>query len=113
MINIKPNLKTIGSNLKTYRKRNKLSQEQLAELVEVSPTYISQIELGNKIPSLDVFLKLLIATNTSADLILADVITSAYSVKISELNDRIKDLPIEHQKFIYSVVDTMVNEINK
>lgn len=113
MENVELNLKSIGSNIRNYRKQKNLSQEQLAEFVDVSSNYISQIELGKKFPSLDVFVKLLIAIDTPADLVLSEVTTSTYSVKVSELNDRIKDLPIENQKFIYSVVDTMVNEMKK
>lgn len=113
MENIELNLKSIGSNIRQYRKQKNLSQEELAELIEVSSTYISQIELGKKLPSLDIFVKLLNAIDASADLVLAEVIISSYSFKVSELNERMKDLPIENQKLIYSVVDTMVNEMKK
>lgn len=113
MENSELNLKSIGSNIRHYRKQKNLSQENLAELVDVSSTYISQIELGKKLPALDVFIRLLIAINVPADLILAEVTTSTYEIKLSELNDKVKDLPIENQKLIYSVVDTMVNEMKK
>ena len=38
-------------NLKYYRKKKGLTQEQLAELVNCNPKYISEIESRNKCPS--------------------------------------------------------------
>ncbi len=40
-----------GNNLKLFRFKNKMTQEKLAELVDVSVTYISQLELGKHTPS--------------------------------------------------------------
>jgi len=39
------------SNLKNYRKNNKISQFKLAELCESSQAYIAEIEVGKKFPS--------------------------------------------------------------
>lgn len=47
-----------GLNVVFYRKRKRLTQLQLAELVEVDRSHISAIELGNVGVSLDVFFKL-------------------------------------------------------
>ena len=40
--------KIFGENVKYYRKKLGLSQEQLAEKLNVSPNHISVIETGNK-----------------------------------------------------------------
>ena len=42
-----------GDNLKKIRKNKKLSQEQLAEKIGISPKSLSQIELGNNFVSAD------------------------------------------------------------
>jgi len=41
-------LTTIGKNLRTFRKRLGVSQEQLAELAELHRTYIGAVERGEK-----------------------------------------------------------------
>jgi transcriptional regulator with XRE-family HTH domain len=41
------------SNLKDYRKLRRISQLQLAEKCNSSQTYIAEIEVGKKFPSLD------------------------------------------------------------
>lgn len=43
----------IGQNIKAARTRNRMSQEQLAEALGVSVTYISKIERGTKKINLD------------------------------------------------------------
>ena len=47
-----------GLNVVYYRKRKKLTQLQLAELVDIDRSHISAIELGNVGVSLDVIFKL-------------------------------------------------------
>ena len=47
-----------GLNVVYYRKRKKLTQHQLAELVDVDRSHISAIELGNVGVSFDVIFKI-------------------------------------------------------
>ena len=47
-----------GLNVVFYRKRKRLTQMQLAELVDVDRSHISAIELGNVGVSFDVLFKL-------------------------------------------------------
>lgn len=47
-----------GLNIVYYRKRKKLTQLQLAELVDVDRSHISAIELGNVGVSFDLLFKL-------------------------------------------------------
>ena len=47
-----------GLNIVYYRKKNRLTQLQLAELVDVDRSHISAIELGNVGVSMDVIFKM-------------------------------------------------------
>ena len=47
-----------GLNVVYYRKRKKLTQMQLAELVDIDRSHVSAIELGNVGVSFDVIFKL-------------------------------------------------------
>jgi transcriptional regulator with XRE-family HTH domain len=49
---------TFVKNLKKYRKEKGLSQMKLAELCNSSTSYIGQIEIGNKFPSIDMIEKM-------------------------------------------------------
>ncbi len=54
----KPMYEKFGLNIVYYRKRQKLTQLQLAELIDVDRSHISAIELGNVGVSFDVVFKL-------------------------------------------------------
>ena len=58
------NLKIIlGKNIKFYRYKNRLTQEKLAEILDVSPNYIGRIERGQHNPSLEKITKIAYALN--------------------------------------------------
>lgn len=61
-MNLKENL---GKNIQKYRKLNKITQEKLAELVDVEINSISSIERGKYFPSPDNLVKLANALNVS------------------------------------------------
>lgn len=43
----------LGARIKELRKRAEMSQEQLAEKIDVDPKHLSRIEVGRGYPSLD------------------------------------------------------------
>ena len=47
-----------GLNVVYYRKKKRLSQTQLAEMVDIHRTYVSAIELGKVSVSFDILFKL-------------------------------------------------------
>lgn len=63
-------LEKIGSRIKECRNNKKLTQEQFAEMIDVSPHYIYEIERGLKTMSLSTFINIISCLNVSADYIL-------------------------------------------
>lgn len=49
---------TLGLNIYYYRRKNKLTQDQLAEMVNIEPNHMSNIELAKTGASLDVVFRL-------------------------------------------------------
>ena len=56
---MKEELALIGRRIREERKAAKLSQAALAERINLSPQYISHIENGYKMPSMEVVLKVM------------------------------------------------------
>ncbi|MBE6045571.1 MAG: helix-turn-helix transcriptional regulator [Clostridiales bacterium] len=61
-----------GMRIKHFRNSKQLSQEYLAEKIGVTQEYIARIEAGKKIPSLELFVSIANALETSSDHLLAD-----------------------------------------
>ena len=66
------------------------------------------IERGEKVPKLETFITIANALEVSADLLLADVLSTGYNIKSSEMTDALSDLPSSERERIYSVVNTMI-----
>ena len=60
----------IGSRIKAERKRQSFSQEKLAEMINVTPHYIYEIEKGLKAMSLETLVNISEAMEMSVDYIL-------------------------------------------
>lgn len=54
----KENIIKIGTNLQQIRKSHGYTQEKLAEIIECSPRYISDIEQNRSKPSYEVLVKI-------------------------------------------------------
>ena len=105
------NLNIIGENIKHFRKQQHLLQKELAEKAGVCKNYISQIERGNKRPSMEAFINITNALGVSADTILSELIENHCSVDTSLLNDKLSELSINDQKFIYCIVEQFVDKL--
>ena len=101
-------LESVGRNIRRYRLKKKLRQEDLAELAGLSINYVGAVERGEKIPSLETLIVLINALEVSADMVLADVVSVGYTVKDSLLAEKLDKLDPEDRRKIYDVIDTMV-----
>lgn len=99
---------SIGKKIRAARKDKKLRQEDLAERTGLSPNYIGMVERGEKVPSLESFISIANALDSSADVLLADVLNNGYAVKDSLLAEKIETLSPEDRSRIYAVVDTLI-----
>jgi len=57
----------LGDAIKKARIRNNLTQEELAEIIEVTPTHLKHMESEHRKPSIEVLFKLAKALNMSLD----------------------------------------------
>lgn len=55
--------KLLGGGIRRYRHLARLTQEKLAERVDLNPVYLGQIERGYKVPTVDVLLRIAKALN--------------------------------------------------
>lgn len=105
-------LASIGENIRKYRHMRKLRQGELAEKVDLSINYVGAIERGEKIPSLETLLAIINALDVSADMLLADVINTGYTVKESLLAEKLERLSAKDRAMIYDVIDTMIQHLS-
>ncbi|MBQ6930875.1 MAG: helix-turn-helix transcriptional regulator [Clostridia bacterium] len=83
--------KSVGQRIRNYRNQLKLSQEKLAELSGCHPTYIGQIERGEKNATLESIEKISSALNVSL---------SKLFEKLDATDETGRNIPLECYEFL-------------
>lgn len=103
------NYELLGKNIRKQRKEKQYTLERLAEKLDVSTTFIGQIERAKGIPSLETLVKIANALEVSADSLLFGDLNSKsgsshFVKKIAELTESFtpkeKELLIKHIEII-------------
>ena len=100
--------KAVGQRIRAAREKKGLTQEELAALVDISPTHVSVIERGTKIPRMDTFVAIANVLEVSADSLLVDVVDYAAEGAASELSGLLEGLPREERARVLKVVTAMI-----
>ena len=102
--------KTIGLNIRDARIRKGWTQEQFAEKLGLSTSYIGLIERGYKLPKFETFIKIINQLDVSADVILFGVTNVGYTIRTSEYLDKISELPQSEQKRIFDILEILTQK---
>lgn len=101
-------LKDMGKRVSTRRKSLSLTQEALAEKMNVSIQMISNLELGKKAIRPENLAKLCDILNISADYLLTG---TKVNNSADTLTDKIRLLPDDKIDLVNSIVDLCLNDI--
>lgn len=102
--------KAVGQRIRAAREKKNLTQEDLAALVDLSPTHVSVIERGTKVPRVDTFVAIANVLEVSADSLLVDVVNHATKSVASDLSAAIENLPQNEKIRILKVVSALVEK---
>ena len=103
-------LKAVGQRIKDAREAKGFTQEDLAAIVDLSPTHVSVIERGLKATKLDTFVAIANALDVSADSLLIDVVTHSTTGVTSELSNMLAKLPLKEKRKILNAVRVLVED---
>lgn len=104
----------VGSNIRSNRLNVHLTQETLAEKLEVTPDYISKIENGVKRPSLSMLENLgeIFEIDVYTLLTNPDSIYKANSAMDQKLFSKIKNWEPETKRLLFKIAESMT-EVDK
>lgn len=110
-------MEDFGKSLLKLRKARKLTQLQLAELIEVQPRLVSRWETGESKPHFDHIVRLAEILEVSLDMLVRGSDTStameAFEItnkRLKELCRRVDQLPREDQDVICHVMDSLIRK---
>lgn len=90
----------MGKRMKYKRQTKNMNQEDIAKMVQISPSYYGNIERGNRVPSVDTLVAIANALEVGTDFLLADSLTVANPQRTAQetrvltrfLRDRVEEL---------------------
>ncbi len=97
------NYKEIGTRIRKYRKLKNISQEELAEKIDISTTHMSHIETGSTKLSLQVLVDIAQILEVSTDALIFEK-TSKF--KIQKIETILSDCNENEIAFITKIVET-------
>lgn len=96
----------LGNRIRYYRKQMRLSQEALAELCDFHPTYIGQLERGEKNATLESISRLSQGLGIPLNKLLEDIDvmdTTSNNIPL-DIYHRLMQLPMTEQKRVASIL---------
>ena len=105
--------KIIGKRIQQYRKKKGMTQDELSEILEISPHYLSALERGVYNIKLETLVKILNTLEISADEVFCDVVKKSCAVSACRLSEQLEMLAPEEQAKILAVVETMIDNAGR
>lgn len=99
--------KLLGRKIRERRTHKHISQEKLAEMVDISVTYMGAIENARKHPSLTTLVNIANALGTTPDFFLGGNLWHDVSLSQNELGELIQDCTPYERHIIISLVKSL------
>jgi len=107
----------IGKRTRQEREKLGLTQEELADKVEIHPSFLGQIERGTKKASIITLQRIADALGVSADILLKEENNKAKNNKLSEYQIKVSGLmrnfQTNEQRFLYKTTKELYKNIKK
>lgn len=101
----------IGKRIREERLKKGYTQQTLAEKAGICVMYLSEIERGIKMPSLNSFLLIIEALEVSADYILRNELSSAQAYIYDEITEKLRNLTPAQRKTAVDILDAYLQNI--
>lgn len=105
----------LGKRIREERLRMSLTQEKLAEEVDISTAYLGQIERGERSVTLDKLIPIANRLGVTVDFLLADYISSADDITLDHIKQLLhnrtaaeKEMAINVLKLIFSYTNNQI-----
>lgn len=102
--------RTVGNNIRFYRKRLGMNQEQLAELIDITPPSLSSLENGVTFPAYGTFIRLIDKLRIRPyQLFISDGEDLAISDKELQVSivEKFQNVSAENRKIIFTIIEAL------
>lgn len=107
------NHRQIGYRIKEVREQNHLSQAQLAEITDLSVSYISHIENAKRKASLESIIRIVNALGITVDELLAGVQINNPAAYQTDIDILMEDCSESEKRFVYELIKISLETMHK
>ena len=101
----------LGKRIRESRINKGYTQQDLADRAGIGVVYISEIERGIKMPSLNIFIKIVDALDVSADYVLRDELPSGKEYICSEITEKLLVLTPGQRKVASDILNAYLGSL--
>lgn len=101
------NRNALGRRIKIQRKRKGMSQFVFSERIDKTPTFVSYVENGNKSMSLDTFIDVVNALETTPNELLKESINSCNTTDTLPISTEIGECSDDEQRLLVEVIQAI------
>ena len=98
----------LGKRIGEVRRERKMTAEYLSELCNINATYLRQIEIGVKVPSLPVLISICYALKISPDYLLQDELEENEISQIRKIEELWKTVPPDKQSLVLAIIESVL-----
>lgn len=95
----------VGRRIKNIRQKKQYSQQNIAEMTNISEKYISEIECGKKEGRLDIYVRIAAALDVSLDEFVKDFVTADSVVFECNINSLYKSFGKTRREMLLNYMD--------
>ncbi len=108
------NYKALGEKIKQKRNQLGMTQEKVSERLDLSESYYSRIEAGNRVTSIETLMKIANFYNLSLDYLMLDSSTRQANDKVqTELMEILKNKTQAQSKYLLDILRVLSNNIEE
>jgi len=100
----------IGKRIADIRKKQRLTQSQLAEKADISNNYLSHIETAKSTPSLETLINLCTALNVTPNEVLLGTKTTEKNYLNTDILDKLERCNTEQKQLIFDFINLILSK---
>lgn len=105
--------KALGKRIREERLKLRLTQEQLAESIDISNSYMGQIERGDRSLTLDTLVNLVNRLAVTVDYLLQENVNTDNNTYISQFNQLMDGRDSKERQMALDVLKIMFSHVDK
>ncbi|TCL58893.1 helix-turn-helix protein [Kineothrix alysoides] len=99
--------KELGKRIRSERRKQDLTQEKLAEMADISESFMGHIERGGRTLSIETLAKIANALNLSIEYIICGEFNYRPDMLPSEINDALNQMSSSQRKVFLNIMKTL------